>query len=122
MNGVVNIIDEVTLSESVCARVFSVVFHSHFRYLGNGQWEYFDSQSKAWCPDKNRGVLRKSLRHDFCSMLLQRAKEWQETRAHDHDTMYRIKTLMDLARRLQANPDYVRNVMKETAEWFHVET
>lgn len=120
-----NLLDDVTTSETVCARVFHSFFPHLFRYAGGNRWEFWDAQKKTWNPDHGTREIKSCLRTNFTALLMQRAKVWQdyvqELGSNDHDVGFLIVTLMDLARKLQ-NQDYVRAVLKEAAEWYNYES
>lgn len=117
-------IDDITLSEACCAKLFHTYFPNRFRYEGNNRWQYYDTDHQMWVPDKGKKQLKKCIRADFCSILLERAKQWQDYAQHlpcpDHDVSFRIVRFMELAQKLHTE-EFLRNVFREITEWYNVE-
>lgn len=119
-----HVLDDITLSESCCAKVFAALYPDLFRYEGGTLWKYYEKEGAEWKEDKNQVKLRKHIKTDFCGMILQRAKFWQDysqqLEVPHHDIAFRIRCMMDLVRKLQ-NDRYVGHVIREMAEWYNYE-
>lgn len=117
-------IDDITLSEASCAKVFAAYFPGNFKYKGKKTWEYFDPDKNKWQIDKHKTHLKRCIRTQFASLIMIRAKLWQEylqKMDHNiHDINFRVTRMMDIARKLQ-NDEYLNSLIREIAEWYNTE-
>lgn len=115
-------IDDIALTEASCAKLFYTAFANRFRYAGRNVWYYVDPSTGAWMPDRNKNELKRCIRTEFCTLVMQRATLWQDLiptlpAQESHDVGFRVKRLLEVARKLQTD-DFVRSIVREAAEWF----
>lgn len=117
-------IDEITFSEASCAKAFAIYFPDKFKYRGKKTWEYFDTDKNKWQLDKHKTQLKRCIRTEFASLIMMRAKLWQEyLQKIDHniyDITFRVTRMMEISRKLQ-NDEYVNSLIREIAEWYNTE-
>ena len=102
--------DPCSLNEWNVAKTAALFMKGLFRYIGNGKWEYFDTDLKTWNADtKNQRILR-YMQTCLCEPILCRAQELCTSTEFDHRFMF--QNLLGIAKKLQ-NATFRKKVLTE---------
>lgn len=104
------------------ARVSFCVLRDHFRYKGEGEWEYKIPNSLVWAHDDNRREFEMAIRVNVCQMIMQRALYWQEASMSGDmslriDCQIRASKLLEICCKLSKDR-FVQQVIKEARALF----
>lgn len=104
------------------ARVSFCLLRDHFRYVGDGIWEYKVPNTIEWIADENRRELDMAIRVNVCQMIMQRALHWQEASMSGDmslriDCQIRASKLLEVCCKL-GKERFVHQVIKEARALF----
>jgi len=101
------------------------VFKNMYRYLGSGQWQYYDFQDNSWKPDKNRLKFKNDIKTIMSDFFLTRYLYWYEKsqEAQNIDNDIHSKFMADKMFRLcqkMKDDKFISVVIKEAKGFFDI--
>lgn len=104
------------------ARISFCLLQQHFRYIGDGVWQFRTCEDGEWLQDENRRELEMAIRVKVCQYIMQRALYWQEA-SMSGDMSLRIDCQIRASRLLEVccklgKERYIHQVIKEARMFF----